>query len=457
MCLALSAHGAAGATAESAPDWERRVQELFEQSEVPGMVAVVVHEDDVLWSGGRGTDSTGEPMGPESVVAVASVTKSFTATAVVQHAQSAGIDLDSPVSTWLPEFTMADDRYRSITIRQLLTHTSGLTDAGVGYYRTVNQGAASSAEHVAALAPHGLSSRPGERFAYANINYVLLGRLLEARTGRPVAEHLRTNLLEPHGLKYTVLDRAAAPDGFNSVFGRWVPREDTSQAMRQDPAGGIFTTADDLGRWLIASNGRGPTPVPKTVRDVLLTTVPAAPDAGAGWMREDRPGWWGHGGNRYTYSAYAMRNPTTGWAVAVVVNGASMNDPAYDMAQQLAATGEGGPGPTVPSAVRLDRWALAATVGWVACCGLLCVGARRWARRRSRARRSLGLLWPAVLVMVVVLTPQWAGLLVGGIQLTWPMLSYYSLTPLLTVLAGGAGAACVLTSRVWALRRGSRR
>lgn len=257
----------------------------------------------------------------------------------------------------------------------------------------------------------------------------------------------------------TTLDWNAAPHGHNSVFGAWIPREDTSSRVTRDPAGALVTTADDLGRWLIASNGNGSTPISSSVRSQLESTTPVSGGYGAGWAEDDElVGWWGHGGNRYTYSAYMLRDPSQGWGVAVVVNGATMSDPAYAAARDLAAFVDGGVPIAVPDAVSVDRWALALTAVAVALGGAGVARSRGWARRRSGrpALTALGLAWLLPPIVLVPLLPPGAGRLVGGIDMSWSMLTYYSLTPLLTVLTVASVCAVVLACRVAALRRRGR-
>ena len=434
---------------------EDRVNEAWERSEMPGIVAVVVHDDQIVWSGGAGVASDGTAMSADSVVQVASLTKSFTATAVLQLVEDGRIGLDQSVAEQLPELVTNDDRANKITVRQLLNHTSGLTDADTHFYRAVNDGAATPRDVVATLARQSLTSQPGTSYRYANINYVLSGRLVEVITGRPFQNQLHDQVLAPIGLRDTRLDWDAAPEGHTSVFGKWIIRRDTSNALKHDPSGALVTTADDLGRWLIASNGRGPTPLSASVR-AHLEAVPPGSSFGAGWARDGSlPGWWNHGGNRYTYSAAMMRNPSNGWGVAVVVNGATMNDPAYAIAQDLASSVAGGTRVGVPSAVLWDRWALVVAVAAVALGTAGVLRSRTWAQHhRGRSLRTmLGLLWLLPPIGVALLLPPLAGRLMGGIDMTWSMLTYYSLSPLLTFVMIGLSCAVVLVSRLAALRR----
>jgi len=429
-----------------------RALSSFERSGVPGMVAVVTHGDRIVWSGGFGTASDGSRMTSEAVVQVGSLTKSLTATTVLQLAEAGRVDLDASLAAQLPESSL-DDR---ITVRQLLNHTSGLTDADTHYWHTIDEGARTTEEVTATLRGAETTTEPGTRHRYANVNYVLAGRLVEVVTGRPFAQVVQSDVLTPHEMRSSRLDRDGAPAGSNSVFGTWVAREDASTALDDDPTGSLVTTADDLGRWLIATNGAGTHPLSPFVRAGLQHTTTASGSYGAGWAQDgDLAGWWGHSGNRYTYSAAMLREPVEGWGVAVVVNGASMSDPAYPIAQDLAALVSGAAPMAVPDALLVDRWsAAAAGIGLLA--GVVgVVRARRWAgRRRGRPLLTvLGLVWLVPPVLLATLAPQLASFLLGGIDLTWGMLTYYSLTPLVALLAMGAVSAAVLLRRSWFLLR----
>lgn len=319
----------APAAATPGGGWSARAEDLFERSGAPGMVAVVVHGDRIVWAAGFGRDGHSEPMTARSPVQIASLSKSFTAVVVARLARAEGIDLDQPVAGGRPDLTVADTRHRAIRLRHLLTHTSGLTDAGVHYWRTVDDGAASLDDHVRALPDERLSAAPGTTFRYASIDYVLLGAGAEQVSGQPFSALLRETVLTPAGLAQTTPDAAPEPRGFNSLFGWWVPRTDTSEVMRGNPAGGPSSTAKDLGRWMTIVNGHGPQALDPATRRILESPPPAS-EGYAGWQTDEYlPGWWGHAGNRCTHSGHVMRNPTTGWGVAVVVDGATMTDPAY--------------------------------------------------------------------------------------------------------------------------------
>src|SRR5690606_1703755 len=95
---------------------------------LPGLSIVVMHEGRVLRAWGDGVDASGAPMTASTRVYIGSASKAFTGVAAMQLAEAGRIDLEAPVQTYLPEFTLRDPRAAAVTVRQLLTHTSGMTD-----------------------------------------------------------------------------------------------------------------------------------------------------------------------------------------------------------------------------------------------------------------------------------------------------------------------------------------
>ena len=104
--------------------------EIVERWEIPGLAVSVVRADGSEYARCLGVQSveTGCPVNPDSIFCVASISKTFTATAVMQLAERGLVDLDAPVTRYLPYFRLADDRYQQITLRQMLSHTSGMPD-----------------------------------------------------------------------------------------------------------------------------------------------------------------------------------------------------------------------------------------------------------------------------------------------------------------------------------------
>lgn len=140
---------------------------------------------------------------------LASVAKVFTATAVLQLVERGRIELDAPLRTYFPDFP-----YPDITIRQLLSHSSGLSDQDIGDYQAAFEARTGRAMTMAdvptavALADKPLKLRPGERWWYCNLGYVLLARLVEERSGQQFQSWLQDHILAPTGMRQTYLRTA---------------------------------------------------------------------------------------------------------------------------------------------------------------------------------------------------------------------------------------------------------
>ncbi|MCS6952509.1 MAG: serine hydrolase domain-containing protein [Bryobacterales bacterium] len=181
-------------------------------NDLPGLAAAVVDRGRTL-PGAYGVRdvSSGEPMTPATLVELASVSKPLTALAVARLQREGRLDLEQPVRDYLPEFRVDHADSDRITVRHLLEHTSGLVRADD--YRVPCCGRPGEGDLTLALRelhPARPRYRPGERFRYANSNYVVLAALIERLAGRPFPQYMREEVFEPLGMRRTTLDPAQA-------------------------------------------------------------------------------------------------------------------------------------------------------------------------------------------------------------------------------------------------------
>ncbi|GAA1509736.1 serine hydrolase domain-containing protein [Kribbella lupini] len=225
------------------PDWTARLTHLAAKYDVPGAVlGVWVDGEQTITPYGVLNRRTGVATTADSVFQIGSVTKPWTATMIVQLAAEGRLALDDAVVELLPEASI-DQR---ITVRQLLTHTSGI-DGDV--FTDTGRGDDCVERYVALLADVPQLFEPGTAYSYCNAGFVLLGRIVEVLDGRTWDASLRARLVEPLGLTATVtlpeeaiLHRAAVGHvaGDGSVVSTWqLPRS-------IGPAGTITSTAEDL-------------------------------------------------------------------------------------------------------------------------------------------------------------------------------------------------------------------
>ena len=225
------------------PDWSVRLNELAVAAEVTGAVLGIWHDGETTIAPyGLLNKTTGAETTADSLFQIGSISKSWTASMIVQLAEEGRLGLDDPIVKLLPEAPV-DQR---ITIRQLLTHTSGIDG---DLFTDTGRGDDCLQRYVALLAGVDQLFEPGTAYSYCNAGFVLLGRLIEVLDDGTWDESLKARLVEPLGLTHTVtlpeeaiLERAAV--GHLATDGA---RVKTWQLPRSiGPAGTITASAGDV-------------------------------------------------------------------------------------------------------------------------------------------------------------------------------------------------------------------
>ncbi len=270
------------AVADAATLFDLWVEEQLAYHGVPSLALAVVADDQVVWSGawGRADLDQGTPATIETPYRLGSVSKIFTATAVMILRDRGALDLDAPVTQYLPEFRPANPfPDTSITVRHLLTHTAGLPREGAFPYWTTHEFPPWS-QFESAAADQALTHPPGEKYHYSNLGMGALGAIVEAVSGMSYAEFVRDEIAVPLGLVGT----SAAPS--QDLLGKLAT---PYFRRRADGSRGQHTYYDTGG---LAAMGN----VVSTVRDLaqfarfLLSDEPAGPHQplGASTLREMR-------------------------------------------------------------------------------------------------------------------------------------------------------------------------
>ena len=193
-------------------------------------------------------DSSGRPVTPDTPFVIGSLSKSLTALAILRLVDAGAIELDAPVTRYLPAFRTVSPDPTPITVRHALTQTSGLPGSAID----LSSPRSTIAEQVASLATVQPLSAPGIRYAYANANYVVLGAVIEAVTGRSYPAAMQELVFGPLGMAHTTADPDVARDlGLGDAHRLWfgIPLA-AKPLFRPDlaPAGFIASTAADLAR-----------------------------------------------------------------------------------------------------------------------------------------------------------------------------------------------------------------
>ncbi|MGW0807508.1 serine hydrolase domain-containing protein [Nonomuraea sp. NPDC002799] len=432
------------------------LRQAMESTGLPGLSVVVTHGGEVVHAAGYGHDSEGRPVTEHTPMRVASLSKSFTAMAVMTLVERGKIALDEPVAGQLPGFAMADPRAARITVRQLLNQTSGLSDTTVDIGRV--EEATSLADYTARLADSRLAAEPGTDWEYCNVNYDLAARLVEVASGLRFGDFMRDRIFGPLGMKSSaVSEQVVRPaDGYNSIFGAWLPRPEMPAFHDDSGAGGVITTAADMGKWLIAQTGDG-SPLVKRQSLETMHAPTEIQDYGMGWSIEEDTGQLTHSGNLFTYTAAEAVSPKTGYGFAVMSNSAALTDETYAIMLGLTAMSEG----RTPEAPGGDRQLFELVLGAMAAvaAGLGILGvlrARRWtARRAGRPWWRIGLRLVPVLLPAAVLAayPDVISFLSNGRTVTWEQLAYFPAPLSISLVVMALAGVIVAAARVAAWPR----
>lgn len=329
----------------------------------PGAVAVVSLDGEVVFNEAFGMASLelGLAMETDHVLRLASVTKQYAAATILALVEDGELALDDPLSKFLPDFPVGE-----VTVHQLLNHTSGIksyTDIA-GYMSSERiRKDLSSEELVAVFADEPVDFAPGEKWAYNNSGYVLLGVIIEQVTGKPWNDFLRQRLLEPLGIDST----DAYPDSrivIGRVPGYSGPADEPYNASyvsmtQPHAAGALMSNALDVDRWQRALHGGevlGEAMYARmTEADEVSRDARGSHDYGYGLMLGE---WMGrpvihHGGGINGFTSFALWLPEEKLSVVVLTNRAGPGLLAEDSALRLTALATGETYPADRPAVEL--------------------------------------------------------------------------------------------------------
>ncbi|MFG3507921.1 serine hydrolase domain-containing protein [Streptomyces sp. NPDC047821] len=264
--------------------------EAIQQAGMYGTFSAV-RDGSSTWRGAAGTAdlATKRPVRADYEHRVGSITKTFTAVAVLQQVAKGRIDLDAPIARYLPEL-IPGERGQAITVRMLLNHTSGLGDHILGAFPGLleDPGKALDARQFHRFDPEELvrlglaapAPAPRGKHAYSNTNYVIAGLLLRKVTGQEPEQYITRNVIRKAGLRHTYFPRTPYMTGphakmYESMYGMIEPARDYSVYDMSwcGPAGSLVSTTEDLNsfyRQLLSGKLLGPAEL-----SAMKTTVPA--------------------------------------------------------------------------------------------------------------------------------------------------------------------------------------
>jgi serine beta-lactamase-like protein LACTB len=322
----------AGATALRAQDRfaeaARLVQEARPRMGAPGISVAVAVDDRLAWAAGFGLADVENdvPATADTVYRIASISKTMTATAVMQLVERGRVSLDDPIQKYVPSFP--DKGGLTITLREILTHTSGIRHYKAGEMESLTP-YDSVADAIKIFKDDPLLFTPGTKYSYSTYAFNLLEGVVESASGLTFEAYLQEHVWNPAGMAHTYLEhpQAIVPHRARQYVrgGEGVLNAPYADLSIKWGGGGIISTVGDLIRFHVALDD-GRLLKPETLQEMYTPGTLADGtriDYGLGWMiLTDARGhrWIAHSGGATGGTTFLLRDPPRRLAVAIMCN-----------------------------------------------------------------------------------------------------------------------------------------
>lgn len=322
--LAVILLGRAAVAQERFAAAAKAAEQARQELEAPGLSVAAVIDDELVWSAGFGLADieNAVPARGNTVYRIASISKTFGATAVLQLVERGRVKVDDPITTYVPTFA------HPVTLRQILTHTSGIRHYKPGENNSMTR-YDSLAGAIAIFKNDPLTFPAGTRTLYSSYAFNLIQGVVETASGQSLEQYLNESILKPAGMKETYLEYAEriVPNRARGYEGRGSNLRNATYADLSVKwlGGGMISSAEDLVRYHIALN-KGTLAGPESLK--LMNTAGKLNDGtpieySLGW--ETSADWRGYRsvdkyGSGAGVSTYLLRVPDRKFAIAVLVN-----------------------------------------------------------------------------------------------------------------------------------------
>jgi CubicO group peptidase (beta-lactamase class C family) len=398
---------------------DRYVEGAMRDLQIPGVALAIVEGDRISHLPSFGVaDQAGRRITAQTPFQIGSITKSFTALAILQLVEAGKVELDAPVQRYLPWFRVADPAASArITVRHLLNQTTGLsTLAGNAYWASRE----SLETTVRSLQSVTLDAPVGTRFQYSNVNYSIAGLIIEVVSGQSYADYLAQHVFAPLAMRnahanLTSTQSDSAAIGHLYSFGRMIPYAGTA-SLAYLPAGFISASAQDMAHYAIAMLNAGRFGARSVlsahgIEQLTQAAIPITAMLGAaaqshyamGWVTtaiNDTPTIW-HDGDTGRFHAIVLLVPSTRQGIVLLANASGLEHMVAidEVARGVSNLLSGAPDAAPSSARRVNR-----IIYWVVLLtplGLLIGVLRGWQRIRrgritTRAECIKRILWMVV-------------------------------------------------------------
>jgi CubicO group peptidase (beta-lactamase class C family) len=361
----------AGQVAAGAAQFDAMLASFVRDNRLYGAAAGIVHGDELVWSSGAGFAdfASGRHAGPDVLYRIASITKTFTGTAIMQLRDAGKLDLDDPVVKWIPELSAnaSPATIGTVTIRRLLSHESGLVSEppGTDFAATEPRYEGVLSRNLERVAEIFTAVPPNTQLKYCNLGYQMLGEIVQRVSGAPYPQYIADRILTPLGMLSTGFEplQQALAGRCATGYAARAFSDELAVAAVMPPVwaeGGLWSTVEDLARWLsfqlaphpddVEGQPAGPEPAASAVlasptrremhKPRYLSDEEWSSAWGISWyaVRKDDVTWVQHSGGLPGFESNACFDRGTRIGAIALVNGLA---DASTLAMSLAATGRG--------------------------------------------------------------------------------------------------------------------
>lgn len=324
------------------------ILEYMQNEHVSGMAIAVVDDKNILWMEGFGYTDWDQriPVTPDTLFSIQSMSKSFTATAAMFAAQDGLVDLDEPITTYLPDFHVnsifEEHPERRITLRMLLSHTAGFIHEAP-YGGNYDHPVYSFEKHIASISDTWLKFPVGTRYSYSNLGIDLAGYILQVRSGMPFIQYVQEKVLDPLGMQDSTLD----PNRIRHTSTRAIGHQQ-GQLFSPPvdflliPSGGVWTSAVDMARYLQFHINKGALGETRLLGEGLAETMYTPPSVPAhnyalGVVRTTDHGTrrFEHGGGGFGFNSNMIWYPELKLGAVVLCNSQLESDLVVRVSQEI--------------------------------------------------------------------------------------------------------------------------
>jgi len=239
------------------------INKLINAYQIPGLTLAIVENDQMIMAKAYGVKSidTKEPITTRSIFHMASVSKPFAATAIMQLVENGKIKLDDPLIKYLPYFKLDDPRYKEITIKQMLTHTSGIPDVRDYEWDKPQFDDGAAERYVRSLSDEKMIGGPGEKWRYSNMAFDILADVIAKVSGKTFEDYVKENILNPLDMKESDFLRKRIKPELRTAAHVFNIQPEASKVYpynrRHAPSSCLNANVIEMCNWAIANMNKG--------------------------------------------------------------------------------------------------------------------------------------------------------------------------------------------------------